>query len=232
MNTDKEKTIDKIRKLLRLNRGTNYSAEAQSAMAKAHELSASIGVAIEEIGNDDPNRIAHEQRGVRRVTLLRRIIFQILKKHFSVHVVQSYWKGAIYIGPAINLEIAKHIEHYLHRAASEAFYDYMAGLPAVKRRTAAQRRVIYKSYMMGFFGAIDRTLEESPKRNDAEAIGKAIEAYTNTKFYVMTKPNKPGTKSRNDDAASKGFGDGSNVDINRPVNGGKTMLQLTYRKRL
>lgn len=56
---DKEKTLDKIKKLLKLGKNTNFSGEAHQALAAAMRLAAGIGMTIEEIdiAEEDANQI-------------------------------------------------------------------------------------------------------------------------------------------------------------------------------
>ena len=47
---EKQKVIEKIKKCLNLNKGTNFEGEAERAMAAAMKLAAGIGMTIDEIG--------------------------------------------------------------------------------------------------------------------------------------------------------------------------------------
>lgn len=50
---EKQKVIEKIKKCLNLNKGTNFEGEAERAMAAAMKLAAGIGMTIDEIRLDD-----------------------------------------------------------------------------------------------------------------------------------------------------------------------------------
>lgn len=53
MNIDKDKIIDKIKKLLKLGRNSNVKGEAENAIAAAMRLAAGIGLSVEDINPDD-----------------------------------------------------------------------------------------------------------------------------------------------------------------------------------
>ena len=52
---DKNKVLDKIRKLLKLGKNTNFDGEAHQALAAAMRLAAGIGMTIEEVKMDPEN---------------------------------------------------------------------------------------------------------------------------------------------------------------------------------
>lgn len=62
---DKDKTLDKIKKLLKLGKNTNFKGEAHQALAAAMRLAAGIGMTIEEIQiqDEDANQIGITSTG-------------------------------------------------------------------------------------------------------------------------------------------------------------------------
>ena len=63
MSADKEKIIEKIKKLLKLEKNTNFEGEAENAMAAAMKLAAGIGLSVDEIKfeeEDDQNIQMHD----------------------------------------------------------------------------------------------------------------------------------------------------------------------------
>lgn len=56
MSVDKDKIIDKIKKLLKLGRNSNVKGEAENAIAAAMRLAAGIGLSVEEITPDEENK--------------------------------------------------------------------------------------------------------------------------------------------------------------------------------
>lgn len=56
MDMEKDKILDKIKKLLKLGKNTNFDGEAHQALAAAMRLAAGIGMTIEEVSVDDEEK--------------------------------------------------------------------------------------------------------------------------------------------------------------------------------
>ena len=56
MSIDKDKIIDKIKKLLKLGRNSDVKGEAENAIAAAMRLAAGIGLSVEEISPDEEDK--------------------------------------------------------------------------------------------------------------------------------------------------------------------------------
>ena len=56
MNAQEQRIIERVRKLLRLGGKTNHRAEAEAAVAKAHEVAAGAGIAITRSATHGANR--------------------------------------------------------------------------------------------------------------------------------------------------------------------------------
>ena len=209
-----EQAIEKIKKLLRLGRSPNRN-EAMAAIAKAHELAAAQGVAIDGVDPDAEHaKITHESGGITRRNHARKLCHGILKRHFGVMVIGSS-VGAIYVGPDVNIEIARHVEEFLVRQVGSEWREW-AKLKKIgtRRKAHPERR---RSFENAFFGAVDLELELRPIRNDADQIRLEVEKYVNRNFCVRHTKMNVKTSNRHLDDWYAGHEAGHNVKLSRPV---------------
>jgi hypothetical protein len=209
-----EQAIEKIKKLLRLGRSPNRN-EAMAAIGKAHELAAAQGVAIDGVDPDAEHaKITHESGVITRRSHARKLCHGILKRHFGVMVIGSS-DGAIYVGPDVNIQIARHVEEFLVRQVGSEWREW-AELKKIgaRRKAPPERR---RSFENAFFGAVDLELELRPIRNDAKQIRMAIEKYVQRNFCVRTSPMNVKTSNRYLDDWYAGHEAGHNVKLSRPV---------------
>lgn len=71
MNINKESVIEKIKKLLKLGKNTNFKGEADQALAAAMRLAAGIGLSVEDITPDDEengDKIEEHETEIRKKT--------------------------------------------------------------------------------------------------------------------------------------------------------------------
>ena len=222
---DNPEIVEKIRKLLRLGRGSNHIAEAQSAIAKAHELASRAGVNITDIGDHDPVRVTHEVVGLRRVSHAREMAHTILFTHFGVQVVLHGGRDVVYIGPVVNIELAKHVEEFLVCACAAAWREYDRERP--QDWDAWANRQTKRSFTHGFYHAIHTTLANRPIRNDAREVQHANKMYLMA-LYPETRRRRQDNSIHNPNAALHGKQAGANVNLNRPVHEGCETKQLVW----
>ncbi len=209
-----EQAIEKIKKLLRLGRSPNRN-EAMAAIGKAHELAAAQGVAIDGVDPDAEHaKITHESGGITRRSHARKLCHGILKRHFGVMVIGSS-DGAIYVGPDVNIQIARHVEEFLVRQVGGEWREWESVKKIGKRRKPSPER--RRSFENAFFGAVDLELKLRPIRNDAEQIRMAIEKYVQRNFCVRRSPMNVKTSNRYLDDWFAGHESGRNVKLSRPV---------------
>lgn len=210
--------VARIAKLLRLSHGTDHAAEAASALAKATAIAAEAGLALDGIDADATTpRIVHEYGGVKRRSHSRMRCHAVLSRHFGVDVIGSSSRGVIYVGPAINIALARHIDTYLVRQCAAGWANY----PDMRRRKAHHKR----AYEYGFYGGIERVLREHPIRNDDPALSAAIEQYVGDNFRVTTRPlGKP--DKRQSEMVMNGFIDGLATPCSRPVAGAAAAMMI------
>lgn len=214
--SDTDKIVDKIKKLLRLGRGSNHAAEAQAAIEKAYELASGAGISIDGIDMDkDATRITHEWGGVKRCVYARRLAHGILKRHFSVLVLASSQRGCVYVGPSVNIAIAKHVEAFLIRECNTSWTAFSQTLRYCRKHVTANKR---KTYELNFIAGIESALRMRPIRNDRYEIQKSIDKYTEANFSVVTtKLDRPTREDKT--VAANGYLHGLATNVSRPVEG-------------
>lgn len=224
MNEQDQRIIERIRKLLRLGAKTNHRAEAEAAIAKAHELAGEAGIAIDSIDADRESvRVTHEAGGPRSLTYSRKLCHGILKRHFSVHVIGDSFSGAVYVGPAVNIAIARHVENFLLRACAAAWSEYAVERAVRNARKATERR---RAFEKGFYAGIDNVLSRRPIRNDAADINLAIDAYTRRNFKIVSVPLNNKIPARYDHALYSGVVAGQKTRLDRPVEAAASPLRI------
>jgi len=221
MDEKQAKIVERIKKLLRLGRRTNHEGERDAALAKAAELAAAAGM---EIGGIEPGetaqaRITSEQVKFARRTFARVNVHFILKEHFGVFVVGGGGR-LVYFGPAVNIAIARHVEVFLLREASQGWAEYRAANKLRKRGLAVRRKV----WENGFFIAVTAALCRRPLRNDAEELRHAVERYAHSVMKLKT------TKMQIPRGNARDFLDGQDagraVNLSRPVETGAQAPQV------
>ena len=223
MTNDKDKTIDKIRKLLRLSNSPNHH-EAMAALLKAHELANAAGIAIDGIDPEKERvRISHQRGTVQRMSNARKHCVVTLRMHFGVDVLHSQF-GCIYVGPDVNIEIAKHVETFLLRVCSREWADFVK-INRIKNTKAKLHRKA--SFEVGFFIGVRAVLKERPIRNDVSEIRAQVEKYVAQTFVTksMDIANKSGGTVNMHDRYS-GFSAGFKVNLTRPVNDGESRKMI------
>jgi hypothetical protein len=225
MNAQEQRIIERVRKLLRLGGKTNHRAEAEAAVAKAHEIAAGAGIAIDGIDADrEAVRITHEEGGARSRSHARKLCHGILKNHFGVCVLGSSTHGAAYVGPAVNIAVARHVEVFLLRQCGALWSAYATKAHGVRvPRKMTQRR---RAWELGFFAGIDHVLRQRPIRNDSEDINRAIRQYVSDRFKVKAMKMNLKTQKRHTNDLESGFQDGKSTRLDRPVEAAAETRQL------
>lgn len=249
MNIDE--VIDKIRKAVRLANRTNEEGERETALRLARGLAEKNGIAFEDVAvtQSDTGKAVHEEESeyhTNEGVELGHACF-IIQQHFGVilmlhHIRGKAWKSRrSWFGSRLNIDIAKHVFHILMRESRRAYAEecrkprekefdewlrkMSESLPerqmdfAVKHYTP--RKVSRKSFMQGFFFAIDQKLTEHPLRNDLDADRLAAQKKFDEYRENHKVRNSNGRKNSNPDAdaIAAGFAAGNKMNLARPCDG-------------
>ena len=145
----------------------------------------------------------------------------------SVLIVGSS-DGALYVGPAVNIAIARHVEQYILRECSAALTKHAKEHRIRKPRTMSDRRRVFERM---FFCGIASVLAAHPVRNDQDETAQAIERYAAEHFKIRSVAI---TKPRRCSGADYmgGFRAGENTRIDRPVEPAAEQHRLAGRLAL
>lgn len=230
MSDDHKNTIvERVKKLLRLSKGTHSAAESENALLKAKELCAANGIRFESVDAEAPQIKEVMVLKDMRNSLSKQWIYGILDKHFGIMVCMGRDVGVYFVGPEENIEIGKFILTYLlqcekrewektleeYRVSFEARSGQRVPIKDVKKAF----RKYKKDFVAGFYSKIYKRLEERPLRNDR--IKDAVKKYMDEKYGELHE-RKANTNRRSDSSGffiQKGLESGAGVSLSRPVEG-------------
>lgn len=248
-----EEVVERIRKCIRLaNRGAT-EGERSAARERARALAAKSGIAIEGLDEDAPIPVrVEDEKDHTRTGIEQTLAVHMIEEHFGVSSFWSRLVGdsrrqrVVWVGERCNIPIARNIYVVATRAARRAWEDRrkkdLENAKEYRRRRRRWRRAFpfeaypghpprsattgpdaRKQFMIGFFAAIDMTLEARPLRNDLDRL-MAERAAALARINEMTSRGevvdvKTDTGRSNLDAKFAGFDEGRKVSLNRPVSG-------------
>jgi len=224
----KQTIVERIKKLLRLSKGTNSGAEAENALAKAKELCAMNGIRFESVDAEAPQIKEVHVLKDKRNSLSKQWIYGILDKHFGIMVCMGT-DGVYFVGPEENIEIGKFILTYLLQCEKRA-WDAMVeeyrskfglGLGGEIPKSAMSKamRRYKKDFLVGFYSKIYKRLEAQPLRNDK--VKSAVRKFMEEKYGKLNE--RKATKVNREDMSGyflqSGLKAGEGVSLTRPVEG-------------
>lgn len=246
-----EEVVEKIRKCIRLaNRGAT-EGERHAARERARALAEKNGIAIEDLDEDAPIPVRVEDEAYHtRTGIEQNLATKLIDRHFGVASVWSMLGSGtrrqriLWFGERCNIPVARQIYVVATRAARRAWEDRRKkDREAAKAHRNARRRWrrtfpfeaypgrppryattgpdARKRFMIGFFAAIDMTLEARPLRNDLDRLtaerNAALARIDEMQRLGRVVDVKTNTGRRNRDAEVGGFNEGRKVSLNRPV---------------
>jgi len=148
---EKEKIIDKIKKLLKLAQGTNFEAESQKAMLLAQKLLAENGLEMEEIDSEGETReVENGKTGITVNTTWKRRMAGLITENFRCQFYMNT-RGrthyAVFLGFKEDVEIAKTIFQFAlnvaEKGANRCYRDF--------KRDGYNTKGIHNDYLWGFY---------------------------------------------------------------------------------
>lgn len=210
-----EVALSRIRKILRLVRNAGTDGERQAAIEAARRIAEQNGIALEEVDGIDFDRVVQvedETARCKNFSVEAKYAAQIIFRHFGVVIIfnRTRSNGRIsskcrftWVGQKINIGVAKYAYQIMLREANR----YLKGKVYNSR----------KSYLLGFFHAIEETLRRNPLRNDVEQLRKEAQRIDQSLTGVGRMKDR---KSDIDtDFYISGNIDGQKVRLSRPMEG-------------
>lgn len=169
MNIDA--VIEKIKKAVRLARGTTEAGERDAALRLARALAEKNGLAFDDIDAEAVSNAAVIVNDSKHSRLLGREVtyaIAIIKAHFGVYMVENVWKDGrasfTWFGTKINIDIARYVFHILIRESRNGWKEARK----VVKKISVPDANLKDSFMRGFFSTIWQRLSRAPLRNDRE----------------------------------------------------------------
>jgi hypothetical protein len=247
-----EKTVEKIRKCLRLAARSAEDGERAAARNRAEALASAAGLDIEELCDDMPCPVEECDEMHRTTGNEQDLALALVRDHFGV---VAYWnvnsfrrtRGVAWIGERANIPVARQIYIVATRAARRA---WQARREEGRRKERVQLEIARRfrahgftpprfkkdaafcpggrhDFMRGFFAALDATLRAHPLRADRDALVReraAAQRRLDGESDIEKKKSR--TIASNFDAQLAGFRSGERVALSRPVAGTAAPLRL------
>lgn len=212
MTMNKEKVLDKIKKLLALSE-SNYEGEAQAALLKAQELMFKYGFAKEDLEVEPELKIVVDETvyAASRMNWWKHSIAQIIADNFRCYYYYKIKQGIHFVGLKIDVEIAASVFNYCIHAA-----DKLASQNAA--RFARFSVVDYKKQWLGGFIKGLRAKFEEQVKCMALVLVKSTEV--NKKFNSMKIAHRKNNITRGNlehGAHELGFASGKSLNVHNGI---------------
>lgn len=200
--------IKKIEKLLALARSSNPN-EAELASNKAQRLMIEHNIQMQQLGKEE-EIIMDDSSTYRSLTQAEKLIGYLLTTYFNVQVVYyREWDSRyteIYGTPS-NIEIAKYMRAYLHRAFENCWKDF-----AKQEKGSRPRK---NAYQYGLMIGLARQLEAT--KRECEEEGLVIIRDPRLEEATSHVKRKSKMDKRSSYEVDKGIEDGQSIALTKGV---------------
>jgi len=220
--TEKENTIEKIKKLLRMKKGGTL-AEVETALLLAQKIANKHGI---DIGSINPDEITREpitqasNKTLSRLQMESRFVAILIDRFFNVKtfVLCNGSYSVVFVGTQTDIEIAMYIYTFLVRCFRNEWNN---------NRGRLRNR---KAFMQGLFeGLYVKLNSELPLVNDPAAVvfvshQIALKNYMDENYPNLTKTKLSDNKQST--ARYKGYMLGKKIQIRKGIKTDKERLQI------
>jgi len=237
VSIDKDKIINKIKKLLKLGRSSNVKGEAENAIAAAMRLAAGIGLSVEKITPDDKDKTEPVKE---RFTEIHKTAFEKWERYLADGIADALGCVVLFCGRSgeymclslVGTEkdvilfnwLYPYIKKQLHKLYRKEFEGYSSEMPGKIRRSF-------------FMGAVKRVNERALEFFNADATQEERQQYAlvvlNKKEQAQKIVDDMGVKEMrsvaseyNAYAMRLGMEAGDKVVMARPVESSEPKFQL------
>ena len=241
-----DKVMRKIQKLKKLYEGAkkiNSEGEAQNAAALIQKLLTEYNLTMEEVGSEqekEDNKVMHENVSGFTYKSIggiweQRLTHVICKWNFcKCYIYGKSYKSLIIVGKKDNVEMVKWLLDILKERfvffSKQRYKEYLKGVGEFEKPMGKEK--FQRSYLVGCAMGLDSKLKEQHEREKKEEVelstkitslvvrnNAAVEEYVENEFGGTSKARR--FHENYDSARYKGFEDGKNTDINKPIAGGR-----------
>lgn len=215
---------EKIKKLLRLARGTT-AAESALALQRAFELANRFGIDTSRLNLDEQAEpmLGEYFHCGERPDFLRRRIIVLCMTYFRVEACLC-GPRVLFVGRQSDVQIAGYVYEFLVRAGGACLRSYVAAEHKARRVTNTEKRT---SFVQGFVYAISQQLDEAKAQivlDDARSALVVAEKHARKAKLDELIPDQVAGKTerpikRHQGALVSGFVEGEKTKIHQPLNG-------------
>lgn len=219
------KVFERIAKLLALAESANQN-EAQAAMAAAQRLMLKHNIDSVNARAERGYTFRHLGEPTGRVTESERMVSAILSAHFFVETIwvpayrphDGKWGSVLEVcGAPPNVEMAAYVHDFLHHTAEQLWREHKRAARIAGDR---DRRTFLAGVMAGFY----EKLQSEKKKNTEQGLVWVRDADLEG-FYRKRHPRIQHVRhrgARRTEAHAHGRAAGRNIELHRPITGGKT----------
>ena len=184
MNTDREKILAKLEKLLGL-AGSDNEHEANSAMETALRIAAENNIELSQVSrNNRPKSEMKKEdvsKGSARLSVTHTYVSSILRTFFEIKVItggnRATGRKIWFVGKQENIDFAKFLYNYLENTFFKLWYAYYE-----KNKHAKNAR---ESYFLGLWQGLTAKLNEAKAK-----IEQALQEQIRTNYALMLVDNQ------------------------------------------
>lgn len=247
MEKDLSKVMRKISKLKALYEGAkkiNSEGEAANAARLMQQLLTEYNLTLEEVGQEvekEQNPVLHEHTSGYTYKSIggyweQRLVHVLCKWNFCrCYLYGGTYKNLIIVGRKENVEIVKWLRDMLSQRyvefSKQHYKEYLQNLDAWEKPMSKDK--YQRSYLMGCAAGLDAKLTEEHEREKREEKDLAtritalvVRNDSALSEYVEKQWGKTGRsrsyKENFDDARMKGYRDGKNTELHKPIAGGRS----------
>lgn len=238
--SDKEKYLQRIKKLLAMSRNNSSAEEAALALSRAQKLMAEHKLNESDVDFMDISEAStskapsHAEKMPEYMALLAEMIARVFGVKFYTSYGCQHWRERAkrtlhYYGPDERPQIAAYSFEVLGKQLSSARREYIASLRKnIKPTTKTARADTFCSaWVNGAYAVVSDFVV-------TEAESTLMAAYKSRKLsegMTTQESRKPGKARGTDDAAQQGWCAGRNAQLHHAVNGSKTNVDLIGAKQ-
>jgi len=239
MNTEREKILQKLEKLVAL-AGSDNEHEANLAMETAIRIATENNIELSQLSRDSrpKDKIEKEEtgKGEARLPVTHRFTTDIIQKYFNVSVVtggnRDTGRKLWFIGKKEDIDFAKFLNSYLENTFFRLWYAYYKRNPHEKNAR--------ESYFLGLWQGLTAKLKETKAKIEQTLADNIKQGYSlmlvdnkaaldnaMTVFFpklIHTKGKATQIKSNN--ALADGYANGKEINIHGGLMGGTNPILI------
>jgi hypothetical protein len=207
----KQEILDKVKKLYRL-AGSNFAAEAESAMLKAQELMAQYGVSAAEVSKEAREEKtverAEAENGKRTMPTWQSILCTVIARNFRCEVyINGATRNPVFLGLSQDANAAKETFVFAVNAAETLWQQYRheAGLVGLGKAYVTGCR---NDYMDGFVAGMKRKFTENVTERGLIIVKDQLVTEAFSKMHLRSATRYKGSTSGNAGSYRQGERDG------------------------